>query len=208
MKYLNLTEGFNPYNVHPEGVDLIKFDSFTFSGGEPHIKILSEFPQGSSQEVMVTIRIKSFNDMGLLFVAMEALSQTGWLGTKRLFLPYFPGARQDRRMVPGEPLTVKVYAQMVNDLDFAEVEIFDPHSDVTPALLDNVQVINNHGFVKECLTHIVKLPRNWGNEYSLISPDAGSNKKMYELTAAIDTQGYVRCDKHRKIGRASCRERV
>ena len=58
--------------------------------------------------------------------------------TINLFLPYFPGARQDRVMVAGESLTVKVYANLINDLKLNKVTIFDPHSDVTPALLEKV----------------------------------------------------------------------
>lgn len=150
MKYLNLTEGFNPYNAKTE--DLIKFESFYFNGGEPHIKIMSNFI--NLTDVTVTCRLNNMNDVGMLMIATEALRQIGWLGNSFLFIPYFPGARQDRRMVVGEPLTVKIYADIINSLDFNEVNMFDPHSYVAPALVDNSVPIANHKFVQLCLEDI------------------------------------------------------
>lgn len=50
-----------------------------------------------------------------------------------LFMPYVPYGRQDRVMIPGEALGIKVLADLVNSCGFHEVEIWDPHSDVTTA---------------------------------------------------------------------------
>ena len=197
MKYLNLTEGFVPYSCPQE--DVIKYETFTFSGGEPHIKILDDY-SNEMHEVTVSIRINSFNDMGLLMIAMEALKQTGWVKDQFLLLPYFPGARQDRRMVPGEPLTVKVYADVINEMDFGEVIILDPHSDVTPAVVDKVSVVNNHELVHECLKVIHTSPSK--SAPYLISPDAGSNKKVKDLAMYLNKHSrieVVKCDKTRDV---------
>ncbi len=192
MKYLNLTKGFNPFNADLE--DSIKFESFYFSGGEPHIKIISNFD--NLTDVIVTCRLNNMNDVGMLMVATEALRQTGWLSNSFLFIPYFPGARQDRRMIVGEPLTVKIYADIINSLGFDEVNIFDPHSDVAPALVDNSITTTNHKFVQVCLEDITIT--NGGSTldnyvyYNLISPDAGSNKKIYKLSQYLSkvTESY------------------
>lgn len=199
MKYLNLTEGFNPFNAAPE--DCITFDSFIFNGGEPHIKIKSKYNE--SVDVSVSIRINSMNDLGLLMVAQDALYQIGWIDKSYLFIPFFPGARQDRRMVYGEPLTVKIYADIINDMDFDEVTIFDPHSDVTGAVLNNVEIISNHKFVKKAINNI--FPTNetnilsWGEEFHLISPDAGANKKITSLGIYLGAESIVKCDKTRDV---------
>jgi len=122
MKYLHLSEGFNSYD--PDSPKNIIFHSFVFKGGEPHIKI-SAGKEISENSIMIMHRINSFNDLGLLCVAVDALRR---MGAKkiRLFLPYFPGARQDRVMSPGQPLTVKVYANIINGMGFTDVIIFDP----------------------------------------------------------------------------------
>jgi ribose-phosphate pyrophosphokinase len=54
---LNLDKNFKPFASEQE----IEFQSFTFSGGEPHIKINSNF--GVNQAVTITHRLNSFNDL-------------------------------------------------------------------------------------------------------------------------------------------------
>lgn len=182
---LNLDKSFNPYSAQDE----IDFEAFTFSGGEPHIKIKSCLK--SVDEVSISHRIQSFNDFGLLLVAVDALQQ---LGVKRInvFLPYFPGARQDRLMTAGEALTIKVYADLINNQDFNSVTIFDPHSDVTPALLNRCIVINNHQFIK-------KVTQELSRDLVLISPDGGALKKIYKVAAYLQDYSVVECSKSRDV---------
>lgn len=198
MKYLNLTTGYNPNNARDE--DLIKFEAFTFSGGEPHIKLQPE--KFVFKDVIITHRIESFNDLGLLMVAVDALKgmliQYPYRTSLQLHLPYFPGARQDRRMIHGEPLTVKIYADIINSLGFDNITILDPHSDVTTALLNNVTVINNHDFVHQCIVDIWK--ESPFDTAKLISPDAGSNKKSLKLIQSLSpSYDLIKCDKTRDI---------
>src|SRR6218665_1326360 len=157
MKTINLDKNFNPF---PE-LQSVAFEAFTFSGGEPHIKLKPDFD--TTQPVMISHRLNSFNDLGLLCVAVDALKR---MKVKEIgaFIPYFPAARQDRVMVGGEPLTVKIYADIINTLQLNKVMVFDPHSEVTPALLNNVEVIPNHAFIKKAIENI-------GEDTLLISPD-------------------------------------
>lgn len=204
MKYLNLSEGFNPYNAN----DLLNFESFTFSGGEPHIKILIE--EGVDlyhvKQITITHRINSFNDLGLLCVAVDALRRLSFNGELRLFIPYFLGARQDRVCNKGEALTVKVVADIINSLNFNFVAILDPHSDVTPALINNCLVTKNYGFVQLCLFDLVgesvnngNSLENWAKNLLLISPDAGANKKVLELSKNLYHIPIIKCDKTREL---------
>lgn len=175
MKYLHLDSDFTPFGKS------IAFEAFTFNGGEPHIKIKETLKQTEdsifsttkpNEKILITTRIHSFNDLGFLLVATDALRRMG-ITKINLFLPYFPGARQDRVMVKGEALTVKIYADIINNMDFEQVFILDPHSEVTPALLNRVKVFDNHQLAKQVL----------GNEtnYCLIAPDGGALKKVYKL---------------------------
>lgn len=61
-------------------------------------------------------------------------------GDIHLALPYVPHARMDRVKNPDELFTLKAFCGTINAMNFTQVEIFDPHSNVTPALLDNVKV--------------------------------------------------------------------
>lgn len=182
MKYLNLDKEFAPFEKS------IEFDSFTFNGGEPHLKIKTKL--AAPDEVTIAIRIRAFNDLGFLLLANDALRRMG-VRKIHLFLPYFPAARQDRVMVKGEPLTVKIYADLINQCGFETVTIIDPHSEVTAAVLNNVRVIDNHFFVKKCLEQVV--------DYQLVSPDGGALKKVYKLAQFLNGQAVVECSKRRDV---------
>lgn len=181
---LNLDSGFKPF----KGSE-ITFKSFTFSGGEPHIKIDADFDK--REDIIVTHRINSFNDLGLLCLAADALKRMGAV-LSRLVIPYFPAARQDRLMVPGEPLSVKVYADIINGLGFNEVIVLDPHSEVTPAVLDRCYAVPNHEFVKEVIRLI-------GKDVTLISPDGGALKKIYKVSEFLGGTEVVECSKSRDV---------
>lgn len=182
---LNLDKNFTPYGTENN----IDYNFFTFSGGEPHIKIISKLEKVA--EVTITHRIQSFNDMGTLLLATNALKN---MGIKKLHvvLPYFPAARQDRLMVSGEPLSIKVYADIINAQNFESVTVFDPHSEVTPALLNNCRVIDNHKFIERVIQQL-------SDNLLLISPDGGALKKIYKVAAYLQNYEVVECSKSRNV---------
>jgi ribose-phosphate pyrophosphokinase len=182
---LNLDKNFRPFENQKE----INFQSFTFSGGEPHIKIQSDFDV--NEAVTITHRLNSFNDLGLLCVTVDALRRMD-VKIINLFIPYFPAARQDRVMIPGEPLSVKVYADILNAMNLNKVTVFDAHSEVTPALVNNCEVIPNHKFIAEVLKII-------SNNVKLISPDGGALKKIYKVSEFLDGIDVVECSKSRDV---------
>jgi len=182
---LNLDNNFKPFTGKKE----IEFQSFIFSGGEPHTKIKPDFDV--SETVTITHRINSFNDFGLLLLAVDALKRME-VKLINVFIPYFPGARQDRVMIAGEPLSVKVYADILNSLKLNKITVFDAHSEVTPALLDNCEVISNHVFIAEVLKKI-------GKDVKLISPDGGALKKIYKVSEYLGGIDVVECSKSRDV---------
>jgi ribose-phosphate pyrophosphokinase len=181
---LNLDKNFKPI-VGEE----LQFESFTFSGGEPHIKI----NQGVniSKSVTITHRLNSFNDVGLLCLAVDALIRMD-VKLETLIIPYFPSARQDRVMIKGEPLSVKVYAAIINNFKFKKVVVFDAHSEVTPAVLNNCEVITNHKFVEKVIQEI-------GTDVLLIAPDGGALKKIYKVSEFLGGVDVVECSKSRDV---------
>lgn len=196
MKILNLTDDFTPFD--PKEYYFLKYKSFIFKGGEPHFRI--EDSAGRDTDIMVTTRLNSSSDFMRLAIAMNAMNNADieWEAI-HLVAPYFPGARQDRIMVEGEPLTVKVYADIINTMKFDSVNILDPHSDVTPALLDNCIVTSNHAFIEKILE------TNHRNTINIVSPDAGSNKKIKDLAKHL-VNAYpnkkfkiTKCDKTRDV---------
>ena len=183
---INLDPTFNPFVSDAQS---IPFESFTFPGGEPHIRITTDLSQ--VKEVYLSHRIRSFSDMGLLLVCMDAVRRAG-VAHIHLHLPYFPGARQDRVMTPGESLTVKVYADLLNASGITSLHIFDPHSEVTPALLNNCHSHTNHTFIARVMEDLRQGTK-------LISPDAGALKKIYRLASFLQISDIVECGKSRNV---------
>lgn len=57
-----------------------------------------------------------------------------------LVMSYVPFSRMDRVKEYREVFTLKHFAKFINSLDFEDIEILDPHSDVSCALFNNVEV--------------------------------------------------------------------
>lgn len=198
---LNLSKGFGPSEQDVRGTE-INYEYTVFPGGEPHIRLENYTPEyDETNHVIISHRIQSFNDLGKLLVSVDALRNIGNVSYITLILPYFPGARQDRVANSGEALTVKVYADIINSLNLNNVAIVDPHSDVTSALVNNVEVNNNTALISEVLVelNLVDTPC----EINIVSPDSGANKKIKDLVISLSdeypdhTFNIIKCDKTR-----------
>lgn len=182
MTILNLDKDFAPMGAG------VNYQAFSFpSGCEPHIKI-AKLPEN---EATITCRIKSCEDIIMLMLAADALRRSG--ATKlNCIMPYVPFARQDRQMVSGEPLSIKVFANLINSIGFESVEVFDPHSEVTTALIDNCINVSNYFFVWSALFEV--------KDYVIISPDAGAYKKIFKLCQELKYDGNISlCNKTRDV---------
>lgn len=185
MHYLNLSPALSLQPALP-------FTAFRFSGGEPHLKIDPAVLE-PGVPVCITVQARGTDEALLVLLAADALRRLG-VRQMELFIPYFPGARQDRVMTPGEPLSARVYAGLINAAGFDRVTVFDPHSDVTPALLDRCEALNNHAFIAQVLSEIPD-----ARNLTLVAPDAGAAKKMHQLTVALGHERTVQCDKVRDV---------
>jgi ribose-phosphate pyrophosphokinase len=182
MKVLNLSPGL--IDLGSNYLGFIEHEKFYFNGGEPHIKI---DVNSLEDEVMICIRLTSIVSFGYLLVAVDALRRTGLVKKLGLFSPYFPGARQDSVMNPGEPLTVKVFADIINSMNLDMVIIADPHSKVTSALINNCQTINLSSFYNDV---VWKMGVTQYTPIMLIAPDAGADKRVKEVADELIDLGY------------------
>lgn len=176
MLYLNLNLDFNPYNVHHTVI--LKHKSFKFPGGEMHIQI----DPIDVQEVTITTRLNTSDEIMLLLMANDALIRMG-ATTIHVFAPYLPYARQDRVMIEGEPLALKVLCQLINNCNFKSITLFDVHSEVSTALLNNVKVIDNYTFIKDVVQQLPAV--------TIVAPDAGAYKKIFKLCEKLKFQGQL-----------------
>jgi len=176
---------------------LLKTREHVFGGGERNVIIEAVIPASAT----ITLNFRQDGDLITLLMYVDALRRGGCKSI-HLKIPYFPGARQDRVCNVGEAFSLQVYATLINAMGFDKVTVFDPHSDVTPALITNVNIANNHTLVGDVLAILAK--DGTIGEFTLISPDAGSNKKIYGLAKHLTAEGYplhsvVRADKLREM---------
>ncbi len=176
----------------------IQHTRFVFSGGEVQVKLgnTTAVDIGKFLSYPITFKIiahitNSDEIMELALICDVLRRKYGSDIQLNLVLPYVPYARQDRAMTKDESLSLKVFSNFLNSLKFRSVEVWDAHSDVALALIDNVK----HVPVDELLT-----PGSMPSikDHILVSPDAGSLKKVSALAKKFSLN-MVRADKTRSV---------
>lgn len=156
--------------------------SFRFSAGEEHIVLpeaLKEISYGD--EVIIEAEIRSSDDLMRVGMIKDAISRCAHFRVPvKLIMLYVPYGRQDRPCEAGEAFGLKVFANIINSWDFEEVVIADPHSDVTPALIDRLTIIPQEKIVKEMLGHYIPM-----DNFAIVSPDAGALKKIFKVAKEL-----------------------
>ena len=102
--------------------------------------------------------------------------------TLELYMPYIPNARMDRvKNIYNDVFTLKYFTDLLNSLNFDRVYVLDPHSDVSPALIDNVQVITAESRIKEAILRMSEKEGVNTDNMLVYYPDAGSAKRYSDM---------------------------
>lgn len=193
-RVLNLSKHLK-FPKHPS----VQFTKFTFSGGEEHIKI-NPLLVNKNDHIAIASNITSSQSFMETLLATDALKL---MGIKKIDLiaPYFPYARQDRVMVDGEPFSLKMITRILNTQNYNKVFVLDPHSDITNALMDNIQVIDNADYLRFCWNDIKSNNGITDNnkKICLVSPDAGAEKKIWKIAKNLNAQDVILGSKRRDV---------
>lgn len=174
---------------------MLRFSSFTVSmltmpGGEKHIKCSDGhdlFPGTYlTGEQYAYCSFEGSDDLIALSIWADAVNRDG--GFVKIGMPYLPGARQDRRQY-GEALSAKVYADIINSMGASKVTCIDPHSDVMPALIYNLEIIPLPEIVKFAVHRIQHHPHEKPFT-GVIAPDAGATKRAFSVAQALSLPCY------------------
>lgn len=92
-----------------------------------------------------------------------------------LIMPYIPNARQDRVNSYKDVFTLKYFCNLINSIGFDKVYVFDPHSHVSEALLNNVKVLTPKYLLLDLIED--KLPVDTLVAY----PDSGAEKRYRSM---------------------------
>lgn len=154
---------------------------FSFPGGERHIRLPAFGAVDElDREWAINAHVYTPADIMDLMLTVDAVRRVIPAGSLlRLVLPYVPYARQDRVALDGEPLSIKVFCTLINSMGFDTVEVWDPHSDVTPALLNNVRIRPTKDLMQMTFNAVGKA--NLLQECAFVAPDAGARKRVSNL---------------------------
>lgn len=141
-----------------------------------------QFPNGETiyndvvtyNSSVVRLVYESDSDITKLIMASKYLDNKG-ISRKLLRMDYVPYSRMDRT-IDGFAFSLKFFCQIINDMYFDEVHITDPHSNVTPALIDRVVIE---------YPHIIDIPVD--DNTVVFYPDNGAVKKYSEYIDIGDT---------------------
>ena len=175
------------FEITTEDGRKVPYTLLNFSGGELQPKVADVVRKGD--DVYIKAHLTSSDNIMELVLVVDALRRAAMSDVSiHLICPYLPYARQDRVCASGESLALKVMCDIINSLKFAAVTVWDVHSDVALALLDNAHNTHQRVFVSRI---------KWENTV-LVAPDAGAIKKTLETAKALDLP-MVRADKMRSV---------
>lgn len=176
----------------------VKVNFFTFPDGTRHIKIdledLEEKERMSYKKEFTHFLISAFleTDAEILDILLlnDAIHRDMFISDSALDMHYMPGARQDRVMVDGEPLSAKVYADLINSCGFDVVHVLDPHSSVITALINNCNAVEPIKLWNEVNTQ---------DNTVVIAPDAGARKRAESFAKQNGIKELYIADKTRDL---------
>src|SRR6201996_4008400 len=165
--------------IYPDK-SVIPYKAMIFPDGQPHIKMDMQkaVAVDKKEPLRIFTRLNNANDLLLALFVKNTLDYLEFEHIE-LHVSYLLAARMDRVMLDGEPFSLKVVAAMLNQASFKKIRIFDPHSEVSTALIDRSYAVTNHLFVRDALSDHTN--SHGGETPCLVSPDAGAMKKIHKL---------------------------
>ena len=175
---------------------IIEIDKFP--NGESNVRIpdhwLSDEP---NMETTMTYELKyeSDSDLFQLYFIKKHFDSLAKVSFTILKCYYFPYSRMDRVKTFKDVFTLKYVTDFINSLGFDSVLILDAHSDVAPALLNNV----DNTSVIDSLLSATQREGNYNPSSDYIYfPDSGAEKR-YSYLVGVSQVKTLTAIKHRNF---------
>lgn len=104
----------------------------------------------------------------------------------RLYMPYIPNARMDRVKKPEDVFTLKYFARIINSIGFEKVRVVDPHSAVSEALIDRLEIVDASKYIQTVLEVLSHEP----GILQVVFPDEGAEKRYAGFIPAEIPKSY------------------
>ena len=158
-----------------------------YGGGKTQIVNQNRFPDGTlaldiqkvyEDSAMITWLYESDAEMFTLMCIVDILRRDGWCKYLELEMPYLNSARMDRIKSNNENFSLKVFAKWLNSLKFDKVITYNVHSNVSEALIENIQNILPEEDIKTCIEKY--------NPDVIFFPDEGACKRYSDMKIIKD----------------------
>lgn len=149
-------------------------------GSFPDGTILMKQPGVLSRKVRIEWKYEDDREFLALIYLVKHLRRIGvrFGGYKfELFMPYIPNARMDRVRNEEDVFTLKYFAELLNTLEFDKVIVLDPHSYVSEALINNIEVVRPNANVLMSLFRM----EDTGRGRTIFYPDEGACKRYSSM---------------------------
>lgn len=163
-----------------------------------HVVELNQFPDGTlltKEKITEPVNIISWryeNDRELfaIYCLARHINDVGMIS--ELYMPYIPNARQDRVKEDHDVFTLKYFSEIINACGFRKVYVFDPHSPVSEALINNICINTGAEMITELLEKITN--QDPSKELVVCYPDDGAYKKYSSFVSAHTCYGIKKRD--------------
>ena len=153
--------------------------SFNFPGGECQVNVSECLIKN---QTTILSYINNSDEIIQLILAVDAVRRANNSVQIDLIVPYFPYARQDRVCNEGEAFSVKVMANLINNLKCKSVTIYDPHSQITVDSINNCKVVSLSDIVcSHTLSGKIK-----EENLLIVSPDNGAKDKVMSVGSNLE----------------------
>lgn len=162
-------------------------ETMFFPGGEPHVKVPRKWK--SRESIKLFLKLRTWNDVGIAACLLDVLERRGD-DIAEVFIPYFPGARQDKAFDTEAPYTVAIMEELL--CRWRDVSVFDPHSAVLEAF-GNLKAV----YMPADLRVDVDEEKD-GLVVGIIAPDAGAYERAANFRESFyPNAALIECSKVR-----------
>lgn len=182
------------FRIVTDGQYVFDVKQFVFNDGSVQIEVVGDVNPMSSH-IMIEAVLQNPADQMALVMLVDALRIECPIAELHCMMPFTPYGRQDAPFCKGQANAMKAWANIVNGLNFVTLTTLDPHSIAVSHFdrcysIDICEILS----VSDEFHSILHTP-----DITLVSPDAGANKKAHKICKEFGISKLVRADKARDL---------
>lgn len=165
------------------------YEKIDYPNKEISIRLTVPLPWGDFRILWEYENLDELIELALIKKALDSAIKPGHVPHRyELILPYLPFSRMDRQE-KGFSFSLDWFCSEINKMEFLTVNIVDPHSDVSHALLKNCYITYQHEIFEPYFKN--------KSDFFLVCPDSGALKKIEKLASLVNPMNIVFCTKQR-----------